>query len=124
MIGDLGDSKVTIEKNNLLEKIRTNRNKHVAEYEEAFAGFRLALIKELEDKLVDAKAGKEVSQVLEASAPHNHTEDYDCVISMLEMSVSTEITITEQQFKQYVLDKWNWQAAFKASTAMYKGNRR
>ena len=123
MINDFGESKVTIEKNNLLSAIRANREKHVKEFEETHAGYRVALVEELTKKLAEAKEGKRVGQHIEAAEPASHVKDYDRVIRMIEMSTAAEIIITEQQFSQYVLDEWGWQAAFKAMSARYSGTR-
>lgn len=119
---DFGESKVTIEKNNLLKAIKENREKHMKEFEETHAGYRVALITELEEKLAAAKAGKPVAHI-EATEPTSHAKAYDRVIRMIEMSTAEVITITEQQFSQYVLDEWQWQAQFNATKALYSGRR-
>lgn len=120
-ICDFGDSKVTVNKKNLLAKIRENREKHEAEYKEALAGYRVAVIEELTRKLAQAKENKDVQHHVESVRPTEHLKEYDRVITMLEMSVSEEIIITETQLSQYVLDEWNWQGAFKATNARYSG---
>ncbi len=38
---------------------------------------------------------------------------------MMEMCTSDEITVTEEQFKQYVLDEWTWAAGFNATKMRY-----
>ena len=40
---------------------------------------------------------------------------------MLEMSQADTVTITEQQFSQYVLDEWGWMRDFVGSTSPYNG---
>jgi len=37
----------------------------------------------------------------------------------LEMSVDTEIEITENEYSHYVLDKWHWSNAVSTSSSSY-----
>ncbi len=123
LVNDFGDSKVTILKTALLESIQKNREQHEVEYREAYAGYVKVLRKSLEKCLALVADGKEVdrNKLLAMQEPTSHTKDYDRVILMLEMSVATEITISEQQFRQYVLDEWAWMAQFKGVSATYHG---
>lgn len=45
------------------------------------------------------------------------------MIRMLTMSTADEIMISEAQFTQYVMDDWNWKAAFVGLTATYNNKR-
>ena len=121
MLNDFGDSKVTIKKDDLLNAIRANRNKHASTFEEAHAHYRSAAIVEFATMLDNAKIGKTIQRALTLVEPTQHIDDYDCVIRMLEMSVADEITVTEGQFKNYVLDKWSWTSKFAESTSRYLG---
>jgi formylmethanofuran dehydrogenase subunit B len=120
MMNDFGDSKVTIKKPELLAAIIKNRAAHQAEYEEAEVGYRAAAIKALSSMLKEAKAGGTIRKTLDLVEPVSHTKDYDRVIRMLEMSTADEVSITETQFSQYVLDEWAWTALFKVSNARYR----
>lgn len=121
LVDDFGESKVTVSKNELLAAMRANLTKHEAEYKEAIEGYKAAVIARLKKMLACAEAGKPVEEKIGLPAPESHTEDYERVIRMLEMSKAEEISITENQFSQYVLDKWNWQRAFKALSTQYSG---
>lgn len=118
---DFGESKVTIRKVELLEAIRKNREKHAAEYTEAYAGYEVEFVKEAVKLLALAKEGKFEKTTITCSPPQNHTKDYDRVIRMMEMCTADEIIVTEQQFSQYVLDEWQWMSAFNASKMRYSG---
>lgn len=124
MVDDFGNSKVTVKKSELLEKIKKNREGHRAEFIKAQDGFRAYLIRELEKRLVDARELRKVAGHFSLVEPEDHTKDYDRVIMMLEMSTSDDIVITEKQFQQYVMDDWNWMASFKNSTSNYIGDPR
>jgi hypothetical protein len=121
MLNDFGDSKVTIKKPELLEAIRKNRDTHRATFLRAQEGYRAAAIEELDRMLKDARDGAKIRRSVTLIEPTEHTKDYDRVIRMLEMSTADEITITETQFSQFVLDEWGWSREFVGSTSRYVG---
>jgi hypothetical protein len=117
------DFKVTVNKNELLAKLKVNRENHLKIYNEAVTGFRKAVIEELDKALGAAKTGKLFVRLVDLqvnlNAPVDQTADYDRVIGMLEMSTNTEIELHEEEFNCYVLDKWRWRHSFLASNAGY-----
>lgn len=123
LINDLGDSKVTLKRTELLSALQENRTKHAAEYAEAYEGYKIAFVKEAEKLLARAKEGKFDMQTIALAAPQDHTKDYHRVIRMMEMCTADEIIVSEHQFSQYVLDEWGWQRDFKAISAAYSGRR-
>lgn len=113
------DFRITVEKTDLIEKLKDNRAAHRATYEEAFEGYRTKMIAELEKKLAKIRAGDSVDPYLRFTAPEDHTDDYDDVIDMLEMDIGPEVELDQTQFRCYVKDDWGWSSAFAASTAAY-----
>jgi hypothetical protein len=120
-LDDFGTSKVTVKKVDLLTAMKKNRDEHRGTFIKAQEGYRAAVIEELDKMLSDARAGKGLRVQVALVAPQEHTKDYDRVIRMLEMSTADEVTITETQFSQYVLDEWGWKTAFIGSTSRYTG---
>ena len=118
MFGD-NELKVTVNQLELLTKLKENRAKHEKEYAAAKEGFRKLLIEELEEKLADAKAGERVELSFENTKPVSHLKDYDDVIGMLEFSTEVEITINHQQYRQYVLNEWDWTRQWQTSNVAY-----
>ena len=110
---------IKVEKEELLKKLIDNRTKHVAEYESAVDGFKTSRIEELQRHLDRAIAGEPVRNNISFDEPACHTDDYDTVIEMLQMSVDEEIYITMSEFKQYVQDKWNWSNSFSVTNSKY-----
>jgi hypothetical protein len=123
LVNDVGESKVTIKKTELLATIKENRAQHKADFDQAQIGFRQAAWKAMETNLNDCIHGHEIKLTIALTVPVQHMKDYDRVIRMLEMSTADEITISEAQFTQYVMDDWDWKAKFVGSTAMYNGGR-
>jgi hypothetical protein len=121
MLNDFGESKVTVKKGELLDAIRKNRETHRASFLEAQKGYRETVIKALDQTLAEAREGQRfiLERITALIMPQEHTADYDRVIKMLEMSVADEVTVTEQQFSQFVLDDWGWKKQFVTTNARY-----
>lgn len=110
---------VTVKRDVLLDRIRDNRDKHRAIFEDALKGYRKAAIEELEKSLDDAKNGKKVRRILALVEPEDHTDDYNLVIDMLENSVDDTITLDARSYAQYMQDAWAWKRQFIESNAAY-----
>lgn len=120
-LNDFSDSKVTVKKAELLTAIRANREVHRNEFIKALDGYREIVIERLELTLKNVRGGGrfDSDEFVLLVAPMDHTKDYNRVIKMLEMSTADEITVTERQFQQYVLDDWTWKMDFLATNARY-----
>jgi hypothetical protein len=121
MLNDFGESKVTVKKEELLNAIRKNRETHRESFLKAQKGYRETVIKALDQTLAEAREGQRfvLERITALVMPQEHTTDYDRVIKMLEMCVADEVTVTEQQFSQYVLDDWGWKKQFITTNARY-----
>ena len=116
-----GFETVHIKKEKLLAALIENLAVHKKEFQEAHAGYQQAQIELLEQMLADARAGKEIARVIDLDVPHDHSEDYEEVIQMLQWSEDEEFEISRHDFNTFVLDKWAWKESFKMSTANYSG---
>lgn len=110
---------VTINRNELLEAVKTNRAAHVAEYAEAARNYRETVLGALTDRHTAIANGEPISLLFNLPAPQDHTDDYDRVIRMLEMSVDENCTLDAYEFDCYVRDNWTWSAATKMINASY-----
>lgn len=115
-----GLSTITVHREELLAKLRANRKSHQREFKKAMAGYREQAIKTLKRHLKEAEDGQEIKAHLSLPKPDDHTEDYDRVIEMVEMSVADTIELTAQEFSQYVRDDWGWKANFTQTASYYK----
>lgn len=73
-------------------------------------------------RLKDARDGKLVSLSFELYPPAEHLDEYDTVIEMLEMDqeILVElIALTAQEFRQFVMDEWDWTDSFLSSNVGY-----
>ena len=114
-----GVQTVRVRKDDLLERIKKNRDEHRAIFEEALEGWKKKVIEELEKRYQDAFNGKKFDIAIYLPRPEDHTDEYDTVIELLTMSLDEELELTQQEFANYALDKWKWQAAFLTSSINY-----
>lgn len=108
--------KITVQKAELLAKLRANRADHRTIFEEALAGFERETVKELQARIDGIRQGKRRDVRVYASVPQDHTKEYDRAIAMIEMSLGDTIVLSESDFAQYVMDDWGWQDQFLSNT--------
>jgi hypothetical protein len=110
---------VEVHKDELLEKLQRNRDNHRATFEKALEGYKRELYKELNYRISELTAGRVPNRHIQLPEPEDHTNDYDRVITMVEMSVSDTIKLTAQEFAQFVMDDWGWKQAFTNTSQRY-----
>ena len=110
---------VKVKKSELLAKLKHNRAEHREIFEEASAAFRKEVIKVLDQRLEDARAGKRIRLRIDLTQPMDQTAEYDQAIAMCDMSVDDDIELSHEYFRCYILDKWHWRDQFIASNAGY-----
>jgi hypothetical protein len=110
---------VRINKQRLIEILTYNRQVHQKEVDQAMHDFteaaRAALAKAMEEVVDGVWKG-----VVRIPTPPDHTGDYDRALRMLDLEVQTEVTLTEHEFTQLVMDEWAWKDSFKSITMSYK----
>jgi hypothetical protein len=110
---------VTVDKEQLREKLVENRDRHRGIFEEALAGFQKEAIRLLEEQLDRARRGLRRTVFVRLDCPEDHTADYDRVIAMLDMEVGDTVSLTEQEFAQFVQDDWSWQHQWLSASSRF-----
>jgi hypothetical protein len=111
---------VTLDKDELLDVLRDNRERHRVVFEKAIEGFRERAITELDRRIADLKARKgQVDLFVHLPEPEDHTRDYDRVIRMVEMHQGDTIELDEKAFASYVEDEWSWKREFVGTNSKY-----
>jgi len=111
---------ISVDRLKLLECLKVNKQQHVEQYLKAIAGYQIELKEKLQEELAAlTKDMRYDSLSLVVRAPMSHIQDYDVAISMVEWSTESEIKLTEDEFRQYVLDTWTWKDNFGATSAFY-----
>lgn len=115
--------KVNIVRTELLKVVRSNRETHVSEYAEASANYRDKVLEALDERRADIRNGGKIDTYFQLPEPQDHTEEYDRVIRMLEMSSDETIELDAHEFDMYVRDSWAWSHAAKLINASYTSRR-
>ena len=110
---------ITVNVVDLKGKLKENRSKHRAIFEEAVEGYRKAAVELLEAHIARIKNGKLERVMVQLPLPEDHTLDYDRVLAMLDMHIEDTIDVEEHDFQSYVLDDWTWKRQFLTSSADY-----
>lgn len=110
---------ITVEKHDLVTKVKENREAHRAIFLEAVEGYRKEAVRQLEAHIDRIRNGDlpEVRVVL--PAPSDHTADYDRVLAMLGWETAATIKIGEDDFASYVMDDWHWKRQFLTTNSAY-----
>ncbi len=103
----------------LLGALKANRATHETMATEAKRNYLVALQKELASKLKDLEQGKKVNPNSKLPIPGDNLEEYDTAISMLNFTCDKEVTLTQDQYHSYVLDKWRWKKEFLTTASNY-----
>jgi hypothetical protein len=118
-VGLRGLGTVRVNKDDLLERIKKNRDEHRKIFEEALGGWKKKVIQVLDERYREALEGKKFDIGIHLPRPEDHTDQYDTVIELLTMSLDDELELTQAEFANYALDKWQWQAQFLAMSSSY-----
>lgn len=110
---------ITVDKERLGQTLVRNRDEHQHLFQTAQREFRAKFIEVLERRLAAARSGDPVKAYLSMPEPVDYTEAFDRAIAMVEWAEGDTITLSEQDFQRYILNKWEWSPAFEANTVAY-----
>jgi hypothetical protein len=111
--------KASVDKAKLLTVLHANRGQHRAIFEEAVEGYREEAVKQLEDYLARIKKGSLKRVYISIPVPEDHTADYDRTIGLIEMGQEALVSLSDDEYRMYVLDEWDWKQHFLASNSAY-----
>ena len=103
----------------LIAVLRTNRDGHRKLYVEAWEEYRRQVLEAMQHNLTHAKNGGHLELRITMRTPEDHTEEYDAVIGLLEMSTQPDVELTAHDYERFVLDRWEWKRSFEDSTVSY-----
>jgi len=114
-----GFGAVNVKKNELLEKLKENREKHLKEYNKAIELYDKAkkeylntMKEQIESRLNGNNLDINFNIRMNVSQPVSYAKQYDSAIRMLEMSTSELVYLNSSEFNQYVLDDWAWKQSW------------
>ena len=110
-----------IKKENLPEIVKKNRDDHSGIFLKAQEKYREVVIAALDEQLQAARNKRpfELVKIVSLVQPQDHTEEYNQIILMLELTEDEIIELNAGEFNCYVQDKWNWSSSWSASNSAY-----
>lgn len=109
----------TVAKDKLLATLKANLAKHSDIVREAREGYVKRAKAALESRLNEIRQGKVVALSFTLSPPQDYSEIYRTSIQMLEWNTEETVDLQPDEFKQLVLDQWDWRDNFLASNSHY-----
>jgi len=115
------ENDITVNKGELLDRLRANLRDHEVKVEQAQAGYRRKAIEELEERLLAAKNGKplDLSIFGRMPVPRSYAAEYEQAIEELRWHTGDEIELSSRDFARYVMDRWEWAGQFTGSVQAY-----
>lgn len=110
-----------VDKEELLAKLRENREKHKETFKKADKEWRKKATKALRKAAEAAPDKIDAYPLNKLPAPESYLGSYDQVIARLEMEVEDTVELDENEFAYFVLDNWHWRGQFAANTRQYVG---
>lgn len=145
---DQSERSVVVDREELIEVLTSNREKHLKDYEEAKLGYRASLLQRIDAAFSDAKKSIEarhrqtresVEQMSDADiakqndslvllnsiniqmrVPRCFAKEYDAAIDMASWDVRETLELSHAEFQCFVRDVWDWTSDFEAVSACYK----
>lgn len=142
---------IEVNRQQLVATLRSNLKKHIADHDEAMAGYKDMLLsgideafadakKKLEDKytktkekvaaFTDADITKQQDFVtlvedvtIQMKVPRSYAKEYEAAIDMAEWDVRETLELTHAEFTCFVRDQWDWKSGFEAVSNLYKSSR-
>ena len=147
---DMEAREIKVNRKRLIEKLWENKIKHMADYEEAVAGYveivqtkikegyakalksanaqyEAALKKAAEFDPEDTDSATDLFRVIDSvtiqqTVPKNYAFMYDKAIDRAEWETEDTILLTYAEFECFVRDQWDWRATFDRVTMLYKSS--
>lgn len=117
---------VEIKREDVLAKLYENRKTHEHDQSKALKVWSGKIKDRLESILTQLTKGETPQDVRDLvrdlEKPTDVLQAYDDAISMIEMDIRPTITLTAEEFKCYIQDRWSWKQNWSASNSKYLGH--
>lgn len=116
--GSKVDLSISIEREQLIQILSENKDKHVGLFHKAMEGYKKELIRLAEENLARAREGQDPKS-LRHQKPTNYAPQYDRALGMLKLSADEKVTVSAYDYARFVEDDWDWKDQFVAVSAAY-----
>ncbi len=115
-----GSRTITVNKAELIEKIKENKAAHVVAYDKAVKAYKVVAIKQLNEQIKEVNEGG-LKARLNLTTPVNNVENYDKIIDMFVWEQEDKVELSQDEFNEYVQDETEVSRHAKMSNTMYLG---
>ena len=105
-------NQVKVNKDRLVSTLKENLDTHKELYTAAVEAYKLDYVVALDAHTHAVKGGNWKSVLDLPAKPQSYAKEYEKVLSQLDFSVDETLTLTQQEFNQFVLDDWNFDRVF------------
>ena len=113
-----GNRKIHVQKNKLIEQIRTNKKNHIVEYKKAVIAYKEEALRQLATLTTFVNDGALDIQ-LNLVTPIDNSKNYDKIIEMFEWDVNEVVELEQSEFIEYVQDETDFAIQAKFSNSAY-----
>ena len=106
-------------KGDVVSALEAQLKTHKAIVDEAWEGYKVAVVSQLKEALEDIEAGDRAAVQVYVKAPEDYTDDIETAIQMLQMTTASTVVLGEQEFGCYIQGRWNWANSFLANNSAY-----
>ena len=117
----LGSRRIKVKKDDLIEKIKENKENHIKEFKKAVVAYKEEALKQLTVQTSRAKEGA-LDIKLELVTPVDNSENYDKIVEMFTWEVEEEVELSQNEFNEYVQDETEFAMAAKYSNTFYSNS--
>ena len=110
---------ITIKKNKLLTVLVKNKEKHVDNFKKAKAAFKDKALSELNGRIGLIESGRSFDMNFSLPVPISYEKDYARAIGMLEFHMGESIELSQELYRKFIDDEWDWSRQFGVSTMSY-----
>lgn len=111
----------------LLNQLKLNKDKHKADYLEAFEGFKEKAKVQLKKIAEDINNAKPYDENIVLSAnlvvPRSYEQEYDEAITNFGFEVKEIVELDSSEMARYMNDKWQWSEQVNFTKALYSTHR-
>lgn len=120
----LSGMNIRAKKDEILSRLRTNRETHATIVAEARKGYVDLAREALRQRLDQLESGKIVALTFSLEPPQDHSDVYDTAIQMLELATDDVIEMDSNQVRTLVMDQWDWSQKFLHVNSHYSATAR
>jgi len=113
-----GNRTINVKKDELIAKIKENKENHIKEFEKAKDAYREEALRQLRTQLERVEEGA-LDAKLDLVTPVDNSANYDKIVEMFEWEVEEIVELEQDEFQEYVQDTTDFAMTARMSNMMY-----